>query len=75
MFDKKLLIQIDFTTEQNARFAVERGDIMGYIEIPSNYTSHIIERALSGIYPEKTTLDGIIIKINLDMSGKKIKLN
>ncbi len=43
---------------------------MGYIEIPDNYSSHLIERAVLGMYPQNTTIDGTIIKLNLDMSSK-----
>lgn len=46
-----------------------RGSIRGYIEIPDNYSVHIIERAVTTLFASNETVDGTTVTMHMDMSG------
>lgn len=61
--------QIEFRSTDDAHAAVTRGDIRGYMVIPHNYSTHIVERAIAGLHPEIENINGSSVKLHLDMSG------
>ncbi len=50
---------------------IERGDAIGYVEFPSNYTNYFIQRLLRRNFADNKTIDGSTIKSRWDLSGKE----
>ncbi len=48
---------------------IQRGDAIGYVEFPSNYTQHFIQRLLQRNFANNETIDGSTIKSRWDLSG------
>ncbi len=63
------LSPVEFQSAAEAYRAVAQGNIRGYIEIPDNYSTHVVERAIAGLFPETESIDGTLVKLHLDQSG------
>ncbi|ODN06228.1 ABC transporter G family member 23 [Orchesella cincta] len=59
---------IEFTSVADALAAVERGDIKGYIEIPTNFSANAVERAVMKHFASNESIDGSKVSMHMDMS-------
>lgn len=64
------LTPVQFSNDDEALKAVSQGNIQGYIEIPDNYSTYAVERAIAGLFLETESINGSTVKLHLDQSGK-----
>ncbi|XP_035706411.1 ABC transporter G family member 23 isoform X2 [Folsomia candida] len=48
---------------------VRNGDVIGYLEFPSNFTHHFKNRGIYRNFADNETLDGSALKVRMDLSG------
>ncbi|CAL8123233.1 unnamed protein product [Orchesella dallaii] len=68
LYSSGYIAPIQVTSKEEALAAVKRGDIKGYIQIPVNYSSFSIERAVMKHFASNESIDGSRVTMHMDLS-------
>lgn len=48
---------------------IHKGDAIGYLEFPENFTHHFRNRAVHRNFADNETIDGSSLRMRMDLSG------